>query len=71
MAGAICLVTGLDGNCSVSAHLAEVLATGHAPRTPRLAGIRAKKKGLETIQALGIGGGGDHHIVLIYNVFPG
>jgi hypothetical protein len=33
---------------------------GETPGTPRHAGIRAKKKGLETIQALLIGGGGGH-----------
>ena len=49
--------TGLAGKCGDSAHLAEVLPAGQRPGTPRHAGIRAKKKGLETIQALDVGVG--------------
>src|SRR5690606_15880358 len=50
--------TGLAGKRADSAHPKGTAPAGQSPGTPRHAGIRAKKKGLETIQALGIGGAG-------------
>lgn len=49
--------TGIAGKWADTARLARVLPAGQVAETPRHAGIRAKKKGLETIQALLIGGG--------------
>ena len=56
--------TGLAGKRADSAHPKGLAPAGQTLGTPRHAGIRAKKKGLETIQALDIGGGGDNHIAL-------
>jgi hypothetical protein len=50
--------TGLAGKWGAPAYLAEELPAGPSPGTPRQAGIRAKKKGLETSRALGVGAGG-------------
>jgi len=50
--------TGLTGKRADSAHPKGMAPAGQTLGTPRHAGIRAKKKGLETIQALLIGGGG-------------
>ena len=50
--------TGLAGKRADSAHPKGTAPAGQSPGTPLHAGIRAKKKGLETIQALGIGGAG-------------
>ncbi len=49
---------GLAGKWGDSAHLGAMAPARQTPGTPRHAWIRAKKKGLETIQALGVGGGG-------------
>jgi hypothetical protein len=48
--------TGLAGKWGVSGHLGAFAPAGHSPGIPRHVGISGKKKGLETIQALGIGG---------------
>ena len=50
--------TGLAGTRADSAHPKGMAPAGQILGTPRHAGIRAKKKGLETIQTLVIGGGG-------------
>ncbi len=49
--------TGLARERPDLPHLTGVTPAGQNPGTPRHAGIRAKKKGLETIQTLVIGGG--------------
>jgi len=48
--------TGLAGKWADFAHPGGVAPARRTLGTPRRAGIRAKKKGLETIQALLIGG---------------
>lgn len=48
--------TGIAGKWADTARLARVLPAGQVAETPRHAGIRAKKKGPETIRALLIGG---------------
>lgn len=48
--------TGLAGKWAVLAHPGAMPPAGQTPGTPRHAGIRAKKKGPETIRALLIGG---------------
>ncbi|MGC1954635.1 MAG: hypothetical protein WA970_19090 [Gammaproteobacteria bacterium] len=48
---------GLAGKWTDLAHLGVLAPAGKTPGTPRHTGIRAKKKGLETIQTLGVGGG--------------
>lgn len=50
--------TGLAGKRADSAHPKGMAPAGQTLGTPRHAGIRAKRKGLETIQALQIGGAG-------------
>jgi hypothetical protein len=50
--------TGLAGKWADFTRLGASAPAGRTLGTPRHAGIRAKKKGLETIQALGVGGAG-------------
>lgn len=49
--------TGLAGKRADSAHPKGMAPAGQTLGTPRHAGMRAKKKGREIIQALWIGGG--------------
>src|SRR5690606_13598567 len=63
--------TGLAGKRGELAHLGTLAPAGASPGTPRHAGIRAKKKGLETIQALLIGGGGRRRTAVRRHSIPG
>ena len=60
--------TGLAGKRGDFAHLGTSAPAGRPPGTPRHAGMRAKKKGLETIQALDVGGGGRNLVTPITNL---
>src|SRR5690606_25275295 len=63
--------TGLAGKRGGSAPPGAMAPAGLSPGTPRHAGIRAKKKGLETIQALLIGGGGRNRTAVREHSIPG